>query len=415
MSDSDYNDKFCTLSESHRKTSTPMLTGQNSKMEYDTSCIPDFVLKTPQANSSSAILQCNETAKTYESQNSATRDTEFFSFSTYVPNENTPFKDNKSDQFARSSSGRRKRDIVEKLNKIGDAATIQDQPLSPINMELTGTEGGILRDSPQLDPICEEPDETPEIVKKVRFSDEHKILNFEQRMEFCVKSMLNISTEEDNEEYHDARAHVSKNANVTGEHLTKVTEKVTANERDARCNQEAGEVFISEKSLQNCLNDIHVAMIQGMEAEKNKENKTLDQANSVSTITTQQGTRVLMMVLVENNSVGLNGPDLMPLINSGLKKLQEQVATTNYSAPDTIETSGTGTVRRQSFTKMQMTVESYSMDDTTTAATAATTDYREIMQSSSSPARNEHNERNGGFLSTFTQAVKYALRSFSSE
>ncbi|EZA49979.1 hypothetical protein X777_11467 [Ooceraea biroi] len=361
MSDSNYNDKFYTPCEVQRKTSTPMFAGQKVDVEYQTPCIPDFSLKTPQTNSSS-IVQCSGTAKTQnESRNSEARSTDFFSFSTHVANEDTPFKASEDDQFPRSNSGR-KLDIKEEKDETADkAATVSEgRILSPVDMDLTSVEGGIPRDSPQLDPICEEPDETPEIVK-VRFSDEHKILpEFEKRMESCVKN----------------------------------------------------EACTLEKSLQNYQNNLHVEMIQDNEVKKNEKEKENRNSEPNSVTMNQQGTRVLMMVLVENNSGGLDG-DLMPLINSGLKKLQEQMTSANYSTPDTIESSGTNKVRRQSVTKMQMTVstvESYSVNNTTTAAVA--TDCQEIVPSTSLSVQNT-DERNGGFLSSFSQAVKYVLRSFS--
>jgi len=414
MSDSD--DKFYTPSEIYRKTSTPMFAGQKINEEYPTPCISDFSLKTPRANSSS-IVQCNGTAKTYDSQNSESRDTEFFSFSVHITNENTPFKINKDDQFSRSNSGR-KLNIMEEQDETADRSKTAiingSQTSSPVDMDLTGTEGGILRDSPQLDPICEEPDETPEIVKKVRFSDEHKIQpEFEERMESCVKNILNTSIEDD--EFHDAYIHVSStNAkDATEENPTKIIGS-TEDEKETKCNQE-DRIYALEKSLQNCLNDLHIIQDNVKKNEKEKENQN-SEINCISATTSQQGSRMLMMVLVENNSGG--NDDLMPLINSGLKKLQEQVASTNYSSLNRIEPTGTNKLRRQSVTKMQMTVstvESYSVNSTATTTATTTTNCQEIVSSSLAQNKNNNDQRNGGFLSSFAQAVKYALRSFSSE
>jgi len=415
MSDSD--DKFYTPSEIYRKTSTPMFAGQKINEEYPTPCIPEFSLKTPNTNSSS-IVQCNGTAKTYDSQNSETRDTEFFSFSAHMTNENTPFKISKDDQFSRSNSGR-KLNIMEEQDETADRSKTANRTIangsqtsSPVDMDLTGTEGGILRDSPQLDPICEEPDETPEVVKKVRFSDEHKILpEFEERMDSsCVKSILNTSVEVEDDEFHDAYIYISStNAkDATEENPTKIIEM---DDEDAKCNQEKDRIL--EKSLQNCLNDLSIIRDNVKKDGKEKENQN-SEINCVSATTSQQGSRMLMMVLVENNSGALNG-DLMPLISSGLKKLQEQVASANYSSPDTIESTGISKLRRQSVTKMQMTVstvESYSINST---AATTTTDCQEIVSSSSMQNKNDNDQRSGGFLSSFAQAVKYALRSFSSE
>jgi hypothetical protein len=411
MSDSD--DKFYTPSEIYRKTSTPMFAGQKVNEEYPTPCISDFSLKTPKANSSS-IVQCNGTAKTYDSQNSETRDTEFFSFSVHITNENTPFKISKDDQFSRSNSGR-KLNIMEEQDETTDRSKTAiingNQTSSPVDMDLTGTEGGILRDSPQLDPICEEPDETPERVKKVRFSDEHKILlEFQKQMESCVKSILNTSLEAQDDKFHDVYIHVSSTniKDVTEENPTKIIG--STEDENMKCNQEEDRIYPLEKSLQNCLNDLHIIQDNVKKDEKEKENQN-SEINCVSATTSQQGSRMLMMVLVENNSEG--NDDLMPLISSGLKKLQEQVASANYSSLNTIESTGINKLRRQSITKMQMTVstvESYSVNST---ATTTTTNCQEIV----SPAqnKNDNDQRNGGFLSSFAQAVKYALKSLSSE
>lgn len=342
-----------------------------------------------------------------------------------MTNEETPFS-LKISKDERYSGG--KLDVTEERSETADnkaAAIMTDESqMSPLNMDLTCTEGGILRDSPQLDPICEEPDdETPEIIKKVRFSDEHRALpDFEVRIESsCAKSILNTSMEDEDEVYHDADTHVSNTrscaSDATAEHFAKLAEN-TENEKFPKRDREEDTTCTAERPLPNNLrNDLSVEVTRGNVNDENdseKENRNRSGTNSVSASTTsQQGTRMLMMLLVENNSGQLNG-DFMPLISSGLKKLQE-IASANL-APGRVESLGAKTaLRRQSITQMQMTVstvESYSADD---GGTAVTRNPRGIEQPSSSSPTRDADEKNGGFLSSFAQAVKHALRSLSGE
>lgn len=270
-----------------------------------------------------------------------------------------------------------------------------------VHMNLTKAEDGIL-ESPASN-VCEESDRTSDVVKKVRFSDQHETVSkCDDSIKSCVKITLNASMEE--EKFHDAHEISStpsaKNPEDTND--IKDTMKIVQDIENTKDNQVEIKKCSFEKPLQNSLvylqNDTK-------NTEKENQNPEIKDEDS-SAMCRQESSRVLITVLMESNSGGLN-TDLMPLINSGLKKLQEQLASTNQSSSE-VESTDTVNLPKKSITRMQMSVEnveSYSTKDPT--------DCRQIVPSSSLSMQNVKN--NNGFFAAVAQAMKYALKSFSGQ
>lgn len=371
-----------------------MLVGQ--KATFETPCVPHFSLKTPKTNSLSINAQ--------ESQNSIYSVTEFFSFSRIsIEDDTTPFRSSKDEQLSKSNSGR-KLNIMEERDETANKETEKITADEAVDVDLTEPEGRIL-ELPTSNVICEESDKTPDVVKKVRFSDQRETVSEPEYKgsikSSCVKIMLNTSAEE--EKFHDAREISStpnaKNSEDTND-INKDTMKImqdTENTKDSS--------FI--KSLQNSLVDSQIVQ-NDKNAEKENRNPEINDGDSSATCR-QDTNRVLITVLMESNSGGLS-TDLMPLIDSGLKKLQELAST---SQPSLVESTDVVNLRNKSITRMEMSissVESYSAKD-------ATTDSRQIVPSPSSLSmRNVRNNiNNNGFFAVVAQAMKYALKSFSGQ
>lgn len=372
--------------------------------------MPEFNLKTPKNLSSIAQIASI-------SNSTQTSDTQFFSFLLHSSNEEmTPFRTSKDEQFPRSNSGR-KLTIMEEREKTPDkeAKRIIMNVLeitSPVEMDMTQPEGGILQDSSQSNDIRED------VVKKVRFSDQYKTaVEVGDLMESCVRAILNM--EEEEEEFHDAHDKFNaQKATTKGAKDAKSTMDTNSMEdtstvEDAK-NTNDSQAEDKKRPLvlpsENFLNSSQIRIIQDNTKNVKKENQDPEESNEDPlTVNQRDSNRVLMMVVMESNSSGLT-TDLMPLISTGLKKLQEQLISANYQSPSSAAESAK--VCRRSITTMKMSVssvESYSTN-------SAVTNYEQPPSSSSSSSvvRSE-NSNNSGFLSAVAQAMKYAFRSFSGQ
>ncbi|KYQ50386.1 hypothetical protein ALC60_10503 [Trachymyrmex zeteki] len=398
ISESDCNgSRFCTPPEIYRKTSTPMLLDQ--KAGFEILSVPEFNLKTPKTDSSS-IAQVASISKTQ------TSDTQFFSCLLYSSNEDmTPFRICKDEQFARSNSGRRLSIMEVEQEKVANNDTKiitanVNEVLSPVDMDLMSIKGGILQNSSMSDDICED------VLKKVRFSDRYETATeFGDLMESCVRTILNMSMEED-------ESHGAQKADIAVEGTKDANNRMQTNSMEdtntakvTNDNQAEDTMRFLIQPPENFLNNSQIKIIQ--DNTKNiKENQNPDVSNEVNnccSVINQQDSnnRVLMMVLMESNSGGLN-TDLMPLISSGLKKLQEQLVSNRQSPLNTAESTK---ICRRSITTMKMSVESvenYSADNAANGQFA-----------SSSSVQNSENSNNGGFLSSVAQAMKHALKNLS--
>ncbi|XP_028045840.2 uncharacterized protein LOC105839357 [Monomorium pharaonis] len=415
ISESDYNgSRFCTPPEIYRKTSTPMFIGE--KTDFETPCVPKFNLITPQ--NSLSVAQIASISKT-----SQTSDTQFFSFSLYSSNEETPFRTSKDEQFLRSNSGR-KLTIMEEQEKTPDKEAERIIPnipkiMSPVDMDLTQPEGSILplQDSSQSNDIRED------IVKKVRFSDQYTTATeIQNLMESCMQTVLNVEQEE--EEFRDTHDKSSAQKVTAKDTVKDAKNTVDTNIKDARgtstveddkknindSHRSEDEKSSLTQTSENFLDNSQFKIIQDNTKNVKKENGDPEENNEGPASTNQRDSnRVLMMVLMETNSGGLT-TDLMPLISTGLKKLQEQLITANCQSSSS--TTESAKICRRSITTMKMSVSSVESYSTNSAETIA--NYEQLPSSSSSSSIVRNNESsNSGFLSAVTQAMKHAFRSLS--
>lgn len=373
---------ICTPPELHRKTSTPML-GQ--KATFETPCVPHFSLKTPKTNSPTI------------SQNSGICGvTEFFSFSHISNEDTTPFRTFKDEQSSKSNSGR-------KLNVMEEGDETANNKIEKITadktVDLTEAEGGIL-ESPASNVVCEESDRTPDVVKKVRFSDQRETVpECEDSAKPCIKIILNTSTEE--EKFHDARetSNTSSNTMKNPEDTNDIKDAMKIVQDNTKNNQIEIKKYSFGKPLQNSLLN---SQNDTTNSEKENQNPEINDKGSSATFR-QDSSRILITMLMESKSGGLN-TDLMPLINSGLKKLQE-LASTNQSSSG-VESTDTNLSNKSITMEMSVSsVENYSTKDATNC--------RQIVPSSSLSTQNVKN--NNGFFAAVAQAMKYALKSFSGQ
>lgn len=368
--------------------------------------MPEFSLKT----NSPSIIQIASISKT--------SDTQFFSFLLHTSIEElTPFRTSKDEQFPRNNSGR-KLTIMEEEEKTSYKETAKIianaiEMSSPVSMDLMTPKGGILEDSPKSDDVQEDS------VKKVRFPDQNKTAEVENLMESCVRTILNMSEED---EFHDAHDETNVKAKTTTEDIKDNTVN-TSDKKDTCIVSEAAKNTndspVEDKKRiviqlsENFLNDSQIKTVsdstKNVKEEKRDPEVRDPEASKEGTLTGNQrdSNTVLMMVLMKSNS---GGNDLMPLISSGLKKLQEQLISAKCHSP-AVESAK---VCRRSITTMKMSVtsvESYSAN----GAGAMTN--REPLASSSSPSpvRSDENSNNGGFLSAVAQVMKHALRSLSGQ
>lgn len=394
-----------------------------SGFEYQTPCAPNFSLKTPTTNSLS-IARDNATSNIHESQESDNAN--FLSFTPHtisLGNEETPFRTNNDEQFPRNNSGR-KLDIKKGPDETAEneQITYKDQVASPTDMDLTDPlEGGLLHDSSKLEVIHEEPDEASSVVKKVRFSNRFNetLPKFENQMslESCVKTILN-TTEED--EFHDAHdllntKNMKDTKDIDDTKNVAKDAKIMDNIEDTKDGRAKAQKYSLVNTSKNSLENSQIKLFQDNKENMKKENQNAEILPNSLSINQQGTSRVLMMVLLENNSGGLNA-DLMPLISSGLKKLKEQAESAFSNMTESSNAANSNSYTRKSITKMEMSVsnvESYTKDNA-----EIMTDHRQIIPSSSSSVssssvQNGKNSSNGGILSAVAQAVKYAFSNFS--
>ncbi|XP_024888804.1 uncharacterized protein LOC112465473 [Temnothorax curvispinosus] len=420
ISESDCNgSRFCTPPEIYRKTSTPMFIGQ--KAGFETPCVPEFTLKTPKPSSPYSIAQIA----------SISNDTQFFSFVLHASSEETPFRTCRDEDFFKTSNSFRKLCIMEEEEKTAHEEAAEKitaneiKVSSPVDMDLTSPEGGILQDSPQSDDVRED------VVKKVRFSDQFKTAAGETRginlTDSCVRTILNTSMEEEeDDEFHDANNEINaRKAKTTAEDIKDAKNADdTNNVEDTRSAEGAKSTNDSEaedktrSSIQlseNLLSNSEIRIIQGNTKNAKKENRDPEVSDEVAptrpTSNQRDSNSVVVVVMMESNSGGLTNDLIISGLNQGLNMMKEQIASANCQAPS-VSAPESANVCRRSITTMRMSVssvESYSPN----RAEMMTNHGQLAPASFSSSVQSGENNNSSGFLSTFTQAMKHAFRSFS--
>ncbi|XP_032670064.1 putative uncharacterized protein DDB_G0286901 [Odontomachus brunneus] len=361
-----------------------------------------------------------------------------------------PFQSNADEQFPTSNSGR-KLDIKESSETVSNEAeksSYDNYTMSLIDMDLTNIEDNISQEhTPKLNVGSrEESSRASDVVKKVRFSDQYETLSkFGNQVEFYVKNM----TEEGDDVFHDAHdvsgvvkntkstestqntentkdvndTNDSKNTKITKDTKEKDSKEQDTEEmknenmeniKDAKSNQVDDQKRCLVMSSKDSLDNTEINTCQENQQNAEKENRVVEALSNGVSIMTQKGTsRMLMMVLVENNSENLNN-DLMPLIDSGLKKLGEQIIS---PSSDTCEFSNVNSTdyTRHSVTKVEMNISSVENYSNNSNNVEIMKDHQQIVSDfPSSSTENGQTSSNGGILSTVAQAVRLAFKNLSS-
>ncbi|XP_076760452.1 uncharacterized protein LOC143428997 [Xylocopa sonorina] len=354
------NGNFASLTsppELYRNTSTPMIDGQKTSLNFKTPNVPNFSLKTPQTNSisleknltrsdlQSTKSKCDNSESNYMSCPSAVHDS----------NKDTPFRSLPStrgtkDELPRGNS--RTLGIMKKEESNNTDECYADNNYV-VDMELTNVENEMLPDSQSLE-TCQV-EKKSESLKKVRFSDE-----YENR---TGRSSTGMSSVTENEEYYEACDTLS----------------------DMKQSLEKSQIKIYEDNAKN----------------QEKENRSPDKVNANGSQQSSSSSRVVMMVIVENDS-SLSTSDL---INSGLKKLERITSSTNLSI-SSCNTPGSST--------SAISVDSYySASSHTNFLPQNESDSPAGKASNTSSSSANDSNNSGGILSAFASAVRTVMKNLS--
>ncbi|KAG7206793.1 hypothetical protein KM043_000704 [Ampulex compressa] len=370
----DYLTNFESLTsppELYRNTSTPMIVGQKTTFDYKTPNPPNFSLKTPKTNSTTCTKnQTRASPRTCPSTDSNS-DSKFVSFSPCNSNHgSTPFRSCTEDHYSRGNS-LRKLGIMEEReeSEIGEKRQSAKDNIVVEDMELTGVEGEIPSDAQGVEVICKAERRT-ESMKKVRFSDQFS-------------------------------DHIESSNGGGRENVTEVEEYFEA--RDTMSDTKDMAAKIQNSLLENSAMRIH----RETEINVEKENQIPENTNVNIVQETTGSSRVVMMLLVEQNS-GLTTSDLTPLIDSGLKKLEERgsLASARTSAPNASTSpgcSGSSVVSVDSYFSVS-SVECYSGQPTIGPSS---------RRDSKSSSDSNESTNSGGIFSAVAHAVRCALKNFS--
>lgn len=254
--------------ELYRNTSTPMVIGQKTSLDFKTPSAPNFSLKTPKTNSALKSSLKSDNSSNYMSCPSATihEETPFRSLPLNQENKELPRDKSKSLGIMKS------KDNSNTSGRYTDNNCMED-------MELTNVEDEVLPDSQALE--THQGEKRLDSLKKVRFSDQYEIPS-----EASPMVALNVT---ENEDYYE-----------TCNTLSEMKESL-----------EKSQIKIYEDNAKN---------IQKEYSSPEKVNVRNDQQPADSS-------RIVMMVVVESSSKMTTSD----LIESSLKKLERIASNTNFS------------------------------------------------------------------------------------
>ncbi|XP_076675921.1 uncharacterized protein LOC143373033 isoform X1 [Andrena cerasifolii] len=346
----DYNGNFGSLTSPpalYRTTSTPMVVGEKNSFDCKTPNVPNFTLKTPKT--SSASLKIEQTHSGF--QESA--ESNYLSFPSSANQENTPFRGLSSsrgnkDDLPRSNS--KKLDVMKEQDRTNPGEQCASNS-DVVDMELTGVEGEVV---PQGLDTCVQVEKRSDSLKKVRFSDQ-----YENSPDPSATSAVNMT---ENEEYFEACDTLS----------------------EAKENLENSQIKIYAENVQNTNKEIR---------SPDKQNGNVNQQSSGSS-------RVVMMVVVENNS-NLSTSDL---IDSGLKKLG------HISSGTSLPTSDSGT---PAYSSSVTTVNNYYSLSSQASYSTSNQMISSLRRDSNSSSNSSDSGSSVGIFSAVANAVRTVMRNFS--
>lgn len=419
--DGDYNGNFVgpltSPPELYRTTSTPMhvaVTGkQSSGFEYKTPLVPNFFLKTPNNISSTTSIK----SYTYGSE-SKISDFEGKSSSyltCYTNQDKTPFRSLPSDFGVEEQLGtknnlglmlsvmqeqERTEYITATKTKFSsyEIEEEKDEEGSTNDMELTGVHGGILPEMKNVEIRMHE-ERRSSSFKKVRFSDQYDNDDNVEGVRFSSVGSSNIT---ENDVYYEARESLSRSTVTMEDHKQIRSDNGRSIDADANGldkNRLLGSNVDSESNTEKRTreNENNNSNNNNVGKENNRFYRTQTTRSNIGVTQKTGCSRVVMMVIVENNSSS-GTSNIGPLIESGLKQLS--------SMSNIAECKITETARRES-------IKSSSIEDDVNTASYEFYSDRNSLSSQSTDVDSSINRNNSaGLLSSMTHAVKQALRSF---
>ena len=254
--------------ELYRNTSTPMVIGQKTNLDFKTPSAPNFSLKTPKTNSALKSSLKSDNSSNYMSCPSATIHEETLFHSLPLNQENKEFPRGKSKNLGIMKN----KDNSNPNECYTDNNCIED-------MELTNVEDEVLPDSQALE--MHQGEKRSDSLKKVRFSDQYEIPS-----EASPMVALNVT---ENEDYYETYNTLS----------------------DMKESLEKSQIKIYEDNAKN---------IQ-------KEYRSPEKVNVKNDQQPDDSSRIVMMVVMES-STKMTTSDL---IESSLKKLERIASNTNLS------------------------------------------------------------------------------------
>lgn len=411
--DGDYNGNFVgpltSPPELYRTTSTPMhvaVTGkQSSGFEYKTPLVPNFFLKTP--NNISSATSIKSYAYGSESKISDFEGKSSSYLTCYTNQDKTPFRSLPSDFGVEEQLGRKNNPGLmlsvmqeqERTEYITATKTkfssYEVEEGSANDMELTGVHGGILPEMKSVEIRMHE-ERRSSSFKKVRFSDQY---DNDDNVE-GVRCSIGSSNITENDVYYEARESLSRSTVTMEDHKQMRLDNGKSIDADANgldknrlVGSNVDSVFNTEKKTRENENNSN----NNVGKENNRFYKTQTTRSNIGVTQKTGCSRVVMMVIVENNSSS-GTSNIGPLIESGLKQLS--------SMSNIAECKITETARRES-------IKSSSMEDNVNTTSYEFYSDRNSLSSQSTDVDSSMNRNNSaGLLSSMTHAVKQALRSF---
>ncbi|XP_015190557.1 PREDICTED: uncharacterized protein LOC107074052 [Polistes dominula] len=392
--DGDYNSNFVESLTSppqlYRTTSTPMhvaVTSQQTSFEYKTPHLPNFLLKTPNISSATSIK-----SYTYSSDSKINDYCEGKSsryLTCYTNLDKTPFRSLPSNfgveeqQFITKNTPKELTLPVMKEGEESEYVTAKKTEIlnyeiekSNDNMELTEVQGGLLSEMKNVEVRIHE-ERRSNSFKKVRFSDQYDM----------SRGSTGSTNMTGNDEYYEARQSLSRST-VRMEEIPMESDKEKLN-----------------FSVTNKMSDKNKNELNSDEKNNNieQENRSYNRTRSNICVTqkTSGSSRVVMMVIVEDNLSGETSNNIGPLIESGLKELS--------SISDLAESKLSQTTSRKSTTTlMDNNKENSDNYEYYPASNSVSSSHNSSVESS----LNRKNDC-AGLFSSMTHAVKQVFRSFS--
>ncbi|KAK0097645.1 hypothetical protein PV326_000520 [Microctonus aethiopoides] len=383
----DYTNNFGNFTsppEFTRNTSTPMHIGvmkKNSNLKYQVPIIPNIILTTPSFSVKNESNNNDGDISEVVVSNSSLNKKEFINNNTYLSikvnsSDKIPLKSILSMKSMSSESNEQQLYHSKNYsdNKLSSMAEVNEDE---IDMELTDVNGGVLTE-----------DTTPP-VKNNNISMLQKLKDAGKKVRFSDECQINVSNNKfdmnESEEFFDARQSLGEISIIAAD------------------NFDGNNSSIKVYKNKNCQESIKETI-----GNNSGDNDKKEKGNFGTFINQQskKSSRVVMMVLVEQNDDS-NPTDLVPLIDSSLKKLGSVIRKTSIAQNNSEKYNEEKT---KAFGKFSLvSVDSYTSVSTVECFKAP--DIEIISPKSQSTSNVNHG--GSGILSTVANAIRNVFRNWT--